>query len=492
MLQKKETVLLLGKHKYIYLGMIVIYLLSRVYVFHTLVSTQDIFASWQLLDRIWLQNTLFESLYYLHSNPPFFNLLAGMCVKWFPEDYVTVLEWLYLTMGLAVYMMMYRILLFFKVPVWGALLMSTLYIVSPEALLYERWISPVWIDTFLLMSASFTLVMYGEKRHLVYLFLFFGVITLLMITSSTFSLLYLAGLVILIGIMYQKMWKYVVLFSFVPLLAVVTIYTKNENQFGFWGSSSLSGVQMVKKAAYATLEHPLDRVLSMTEKEKQKEVKASWEELRHEGKIESLQYMTGVQTMKVCQSPEEMVPARYGKISALSEPFKHNGECNMNYYHYVQQSKQIREDVFTVWMRYPEGYLRTVVIAMMDYFRPVWDTAAVNTNRERLHGYVKLFDLGELGGTYMGQYGLFFILLMFLSLLFVIGYTIRLLGRKRQKRATVALFMLYTIYFVLISGILLRIDGLNQMRVMTDPLLYILTVAGLTALLRFVFLKRTA
>jgi hypothetical protein len=45
---------------------------------------------WQYIDTVLLKERLLESLYYLHSQPPLFNLLLGVTLKAFPTSYATV------------------------------------------------------------------------------------------------------------------------------------------------------------------------------------------------------------------------------------------------------------------------------------------------------------------------------------------------------------------------------------------------------------------
>ena len=479
------------KYLSIYLAMLVIYIVSRFYVFNALYFVADLFSERQLLDILQLQNHLIESIYYLHDQPPLFNLMVGSVIKLFPGSYLTVLSLLYLVMSFALYAMMFRIFLFFKVPPWGAFVLATLYILSPEALLYERWISVLWLSVFLLVLSLFFLVQYVEKKEKVSLLFFFLAVTALILTNMWFSLLYLLGVVLILVVMQQRERKQIVLLAVIPFLLISGLYIKNNLLFGVTGSSSMSGMGMAKKAALATLEDPWNTIMHLPEKQKEDEIKNGLQRLYNEGKIQSRVWLHPFDIQNLCQYAEKQkIPERWNDITVLAAPLKINGTCNMNFYGNLLLEKEIRKDAFHILWNHPWEYLQTVGLASLDYFRPTWDEGAVERNRKKLYRYIHLFELGHIGGTFLGKYSLLFIFVIPLSFLLAFAYVGRLLYRHRKKRATVSLFMLYSILYLMFFAILTEQDGLNRIRVITDPLLYMLVMAGMVSLVRLVFEKR--
>ena len=47
---------------------------------------------WQYIEPALLKERLLESLFYLHSQPPLFNLFIGLALKAFPASYGTALQ----------------------------------------------------------------------------------------------------------------------------------------------------------------------------------------------------------------------------------------------------------------------------------------------------------------------------------------------------------------------------------------------------------------
>jgi len=477
-----------GSYTYYYLSMIVIYVVSRLFFMDLQFDIESIYSHWQILDIEWLQKDLFGSLYYLHSQPPFYNLLIGVLAKLFPDTYMQVLSALSLVMSLAIYAMMFRILLFFRVSAWLSLAASTFYILTPEALLYEHWVFYTWFNAFLLVSATFFLTLYFEKRRSLYLFLFFLSLAILMLTRSMFHLVFLPPVVFFLVMMDRQNWGRIIGFSLVPLVLVGGVYLKNYQSFGFFGGSSWLGMNISKVVIHATLDHPLSELMQMPYAQKEKEMKENMEKLYSEGKIHSPMLVGGFKSLESYDSPYQgEIPNRYRELSVLTEPLKSTGYRNFNHYNYLTISQDMKTDALVIIAEHPMGYIRTVAMAMMNYIRPSWDYLFVEENVKKMDRYMEAFELGHLGGTLKGKYGLVSVLLIPLAILFTMIYTGFLLYRKINDRGAVALFMIFTTLFVMIIGVLVEIGELNRMRVMTDPLLFMLTVSALMAGSRFIF-----
>jgi hypothetical protein len=56
-------------------------------------------GQWQLINIELLKNRLLESLWYLHSQPPLYNLYTGIVIKLFPQQYGLVFHAIHLFIG---------------------------------------------------------------------------------------------------------------------------------------------------------------------------------------------------------------------------------------------------------------------------------------------------------------------------------------------------------------------------------------------------------
>jgi len=84
------------------------------------------------------------------------------------------------------------------------------------------------------------------------------------------------------------------------------------------------------------------------------------------------------------------------------------------------------------------------------------------------------------------KYGLISYLILPLSLLISIIYAIYAIIR-RDKYRLVTTVMIYNILFVLGVSIAVEIGELNRMRVMIDPLLYILSIVAIYRVLTYLY-----
>ncbi|HEV7501472.1 MAG TPA: hypothetical protein VGQ33_15765, partial [Vicinamibacteria bacterium] len=93
---------------------------------------------WQYLDPFLLRTRLGESLLYLHSQPPLFNLFLGLALKTGDEHAVFVPT--FLALGLIVYAGSFLLLRRLGVSAWIAFGLATWMATSPSFVAYESWL----------------------------------------------------------------------------------------------------------------------------------------------------------------------------------------------------------------------------------------------------------------------------------------------------------------------------------------------------------------
>ncbi len=99
-----------------------------------------LFYAWQFLDVDLLQNRLFESTYYLHIQPPLFNLFLGTILKAFPQHSDTAFHVIYLTFGLIMGIALVTLMVKLGISRLLATALAIIFIASPTAILYENWL----------------------------------------------------------------------------------------------------------------------------------------------------------------------------------------------------------------------------------------------------------------------------------------------------------------------------------------------------------------
>ena len=112
----------------------------------------------QLLDPHLLSHRLLESLFYLHAQPPLFNLLTGVGLK-LGGDHVHWLLWaLYLCVAFAVLVLFSQTLRRLAVPPWMAIAVSLAFCCAPPFVLYENWYFYPLLELLCVQLAAYTLL----------------------------------------------------------------------------------------------------------------------------------------------------------------------------------------------------------------------------------------------------------------------------------------------------------------------------------------------
>jgi len=114
-------------------------------------ATLDYIA--QLLDRVLLRTRLLESIYYLHSQPPLYNLLTGVALKLAPHRPEILLWPLFMAAGLYTSLCLNFIMNELRVPWWIASAAAAAMAISPAFVLYENWYFYPHLNVALLCGA---------------------------------------------------------------------------------------------------------------------------------------------------------------------------------------------------------------------------------------------------------------------------------------------------------------------------------------------------
>jgi hypothetical protein len=73
-------------------------------------DARPILNFFQFIDPELLKHRLLESMYYLHVQPPGFNLYTGIVLKLFPDAYPTVFHAIHLALGIGICWLTYYLM----------------------------------------------------------------------------------------------------------------------------------------------------------------------------------------------------------------------------------------------------------------------------------------------------------------------------------------------------------------------------------------------
>ena len=73
------------------------YLISRIIIYYLGINPDHIILSnmWQVLDLKLLNQHFLSSIYYLHYQPPLWNIIIGLIVKTFGTDFLIISKAIY-------------------------------------------------------------------------------------------------------------------------------------------------------------------------------------------------------------------------------------------------------------------------------------------------------------------------------------------------------------------------------------------------------------
>ena len=431
---------------------------------------------WQYLDVALLKEHLAESLLYLHSQPPLFNLFLGVVLKLFPGHYVSAFQVAFLAMGIGLYASLFLVMRRLGISSWLGLILSTLFIASPSFVLYEEWLFctlPVTLALVLSVLFLQSFVESGGGTSAI------GFVLCLLLLCGTWALFHLVYLVVVTGglLVLLPGKRSILLKAAVPVMClVVALYAKNLVLFGHFGPSTWLGMNVAR----ITL---------------QRASRAERTQLVTAGKISRIALMRPFQTI-------EAYPARYGQapgfesVPSLREVTKSTGAPNLNHLGYVTLSEQyLRDSLVLVWNR-PRVYARGVRAAWLYYFTSTSAPGHLTANIDRLDLPTRLWDRLFYGRVSFevpvdrnSQRPLHVVLLVALPLVWLVSLRMALgspaggADLSHDQRLLVG-YMCFNILWVAVVGNSIEVGENNRFRFTTDPLSIVLAGLVVQRLLR--------
>ncbi len=208
-------------------------------------------AFWQFLSTPLLKHHLLQSIWYLHSQPPLFNLGTGLLLK-LPgglQQPVAVVS--FLLFGLVLVLATFLTLVELAVPRWTALVVAGLVMVDPATVLYENWYFYAYPTAAILTVAALCCVKYLRTERTGWGLGFFSALAVVVLLNSSFQIEWLVVLVVGLLVVERHRWRAVVVTAAVPVLLVAGWYAKDAIQFGTFTTSSWIGMNVAPSTTLA-------------------------------------------------------------------------------------------------------------------------------------------------------------------------------------------------------------------------------------------------
>src|SRR6202046_3395240 len=199
---------------------------------------------YQFIDPELLKHRLFQSLFYLHIQPPGWNLYTGAVLKFFPTFYPSVFHSLYLLLGLGICCSIYHLMRICGVRRWLAFSLALWFIVSPGVILFENYMLYEYQVAFLLVVAAVALVHFIQDSRSLWAMLFFAALFGLVLVRNIFHLAYFIAIMAALAVLSRTRRRTVLLCGALPLLGILALYSKNWMLFGNFSGSTWMGMNM--------------------------------------------------------------------------------------------------------------------------------------------------------------------------------------------------------------------------------------------------------
>ncbi|MGD8719651.1 MAG: hypothetical protein PVH29_12630 [Candidatus Zixiibacteriota bacterium] len=433
---------------------------------------------WQFLDPELLKHNLWESLFYLHGQPPLFNLFLGLVLKAAPTAGRYVFQAVFLAFGATLYLSLFGLQRRLGVTPGVAFAVSTLFLVSPSFMLFEHLLFYTLPVAALVVLAALLFFEVAARRRAWAAVAFFAVLFLICGTRHLFHLVYYllaAGALVAFSAGNRKK---ILAAAAVPFLLLFSIYFKNYVVFGEFTASTWTGMQFMQMTGYFL---PPEEMLS----------------LQAEGKISPLATLPTF-TDLTFYPPSYSKVDKFEDVPALAQAHKSTGPPNFNHLAYIAIAKQYRKDSWTIFRYQPRTYLKALTRSWFVYFKSSMDYARSGVdfldesgNVGRVAFVREVYDDAVYGKFYSGPLLMRVMALagrpmrdcelcpyLIIGLPLLLFYGVRL-ASKRDAAASAGLtaagrltlaFICFTILYVAAAAGMLTWAESNRIRFLSDPL----------------------
>ena len=343
----------------------VVFVLSRLgyYLLGVRFDSRPIQHYFQFIDPELLKHRLMESMYYLHVQPPGWNLYIGTFLKLFPNFYPVAFHCVHLALGLVTCWLAFYLMRILGVSRAIAFTLAAWFIISPGVVLFENLLLYEYVVGFLLIAAAAALWRYASSGSARWIFVFFTLLLALVFVRNFFHLIYVVAILAALVYLFKGRRKSVLLTAALPLLIIAGLYTKNWVLFGTFSGSTWLGMNM-------------DTITShqLTEREAR--------DLISRGVISPVALLD-IGTPIELYRPYIQTPARTG-IPVLDDCVTSTGATNFNCLAFRQIQHIYTRDGLALLRTYPVVYLRSFEAAWFTYFLPTGDFPSFDLNRPRI------------------------------------------------------------------------------------------------------------
>jgi hypothetical protein len=403
-----------------------------------------------------LKTRLLESVFYLHIQPPLFNLFTGLVLKLAPDP-TWLFQLIFLFCGLVLYLNVFFIQVKLGVNARLAAILAIVFMASPSFILWEHFLLYTLPIATLLSIAALCLLNYLESRRTRPLLGFFLAIFVLCGIASMFHLGYFVLLFGALLAFSRGHRRQILAVGLVPLLVLFGFYFKNYLLFGEFNVCSFAEKNLWIMTAGNM---PWDEKTKLVE----------------EGKLSELSLINRWDALNNYPPKYSEVPERFREIPVLTTTHKANGSVNYNHFGYIENCEVYGADAKYVLLHEPRHFIVSTLQSWYRYFKSSSDLPVAPENQQHIRPMLSFYDHVVYGKLPFDlspwsrmvektQSAPCVFLLLGLPLVLFYGTYLAwqpgASGLKSAQRATLA-FMVFTIFMV--AGLGCSLDYLETAR----------------------------
>lgn len=464
---------------------VLIFLISRVIFFAIRVrfNAEPLKYFWQYIDPQLLKNNLWESLFFLHTQPPLFNLYLGIVQNLFGQSAPLIFHISYFLCGLIITVSLFLIMSKFNIPKWLGLSLITIFIFSPSSILYENFLFYPYPVTMMLCASALALYKFLKTKKLIFGTAFFLLLAIICLTRSLFHILWFASIAGVLIFYRRKHWKKIIISSAFPFLLILSLYVKDYFLFGQFTTSSWLGMNLSRISTFRWTG----------------EERMQWAKKGKLSLFATIEPYNGLDIYRDIINQyflhNDLGP-RYSHVSVLNQEFKSTGDVNFNHILYIDISRKYLDDALHVICSRPDVYLSSIYESFKLFLYPSHDSHFLESNRRKITLIEKAYSQFFYGQfIHQIKQGIFIILVTISVFIFSLVTFLKSLNSKIPKThsAVVLTFLCINIIYITLFSNLLEFGENNRFRMLINPFILIIFVYMLKQIFKkkkLVFLSR--
>jgi hypothetical protein len=421
-----------------------------------------------------------RALWYMHHQPPGFNLLLALTDFFYPVNQARIFEILYFFLGLAMVLMVTWLVTYWVGNRWVGLVAGLFLVLLPSTYIYGAWLHYTYLISFLVVAAVFLLAAATAWGRAWLAPLSLLALLGLFLVRSSFAwvfVVFFGALVTWWSLRIKADRRVVFLPAGLVAIVMIVLTLRSMILFGLATQSSWSG-NMLAGQIWVELSPDQKQTLATKHPE-------------YKSLLETRTPFSELTPQDIASTRATLGP---GLPAAYTEPFKPNERTNWNFAGFLPISKEWQSFALTAIREYPDEYFEAVATATARYFTNQGCYNWVHDNSQQVQVWHQVTSnsllLGQPGTGCEGEGNDNFVAVPWLFTIASVIAALLLIRRGSIAVRFTYWFSLLMIAYGLVSTNLVIHAEFPRYRMEVDFLLVATGIAGLAIILQALMKKR--